>query len=135
MDKTERKQAYLIWKKNLLRELPPEMICEDCEGSGDADCPHCGHQTECDTCDGDGYVPTSTLLTEEFYSRVMAFEEAKLEQWKSGSALFAGSLALGQRTRSNPLNLLLDAKESVESTRRGEGNIPKILLVMHPQGE
>lgn len=30
--------------------------CEDCEGTGESECSKCGHDSECDTCDGDGYV-------------------------------------------------------------------------------
>ena len=32
--------------------------CANCEGSGEVECEHCGNETECEECDGEGYVGT-----------------------------------------------------------------------------
>lgn len=39
--------AKLKWKQE-------DGICSDCKGTGETVCPHCGNETDCDVCDGEG---------------------------------------------------------------------------------
>lgn len=33
-----------------------EQTCPDCKGDGEVECSECHHESECDTCDGMGYI-------------------------------------------------------------------------------
>lgn len=86
MEKFNR-DAYETWKREIEKLAPSYVTCPDCNGSGEGVCPHCGGDTDCETCDGDGNVRPSEVLTPEFYRRVMLFEMKKLEHWVNGDPI------------------------------------------------
>jgi hypothetical protein len=119
------REAYEIWKNNLLKELPHCIECPDCGGDGRGECPHCGHEADCETCDGDGTVGASKLLTVEFYRSVMQFEKAKLEQWIAGEAIHVGTRTHPIQVPHNPLHDLLEIEPVFD---KFDMTIPKIVL-------
>jgi hypothetical protein len=33
-----------------------KIACDECLGTGECECPHCGQDMDCDECDGEGFV-------------------------------------------------------------------------------
>jgi len=48
------------WVQEYVATLDPAKVedyeCDDCNGYGDIECEHCGHEEKCDTCDGYGQI-------------------------------------------------------------------------------
>lgn len=115
--------TYERWKKNIADLLPAKMECEDCNGTGEGTCPHCGHETDdgCETCHGTGKVNSSELLTPQLFMRVQKFEKAMLEHWANGDPI-----STDKNRPINPLIFLLGISEPIWSGTFD--NSPKILL-------
>lgn len=104
-------KAYEAWVKKVESELPAFITCPDCNGHGDGVCSHCGHDTDCETCDGDGTVRPAEILTRAFYMRVMAIEKSMLEHWIAGDGIKTyGKGAAATRTL-NPLTELMEESQ------------------------
>jgi hypothetical protein len=128
MDENQ-KQRYEVWKAFILQDLPAEIECPDCEGSGWAECPHCGNTTVCDTCDGHKRVGTAVLLTYELFRRVMSFEEAMLERWKEGIAPHYEIFESVQHNRFNTNPLMQEILYYVHPEHLKA--VPKAILRIH----
>lgn len=100
-------EAYESWVKKIESQITGKVSCPDCNGTGDGECPLCGHETECETCDGDGRVPVSQVLTRAFYLRVMAIEKAMLDEWIRGEPFHAKDERGLPNFREHPLNNLV----------------------------
>ncbi len=44
------------WLKVPETAEPPEIACDECNGTGEVECPTCGHEDKCDDCCGTGMV-------------------------------------------------------------------------------
>jgi len=88
MMKNVDQAAYKAWVKKIEDQIGNTYVtCPDCNGTGEGICPHCGNDTECETCSGDRIVRPSELLDESFYLRVMTFEKSMLEHWIKGEPI------------------------------------------------
>jgi hypothetical protein len=102
------RKAYEAWVKQVVSLLPARVTCPDCNGSGEGVCSHCGHDTDCETCSGDGAVSPSEIVTPEFYRRVMVFETEKLERWAKGEPIATKDEKGRIVENHNPLNELVE---------------------------
>ena len=101
--------AYEAWKKNVELQISAVYVtCPDCYGSGEGTCPHCGNETDCETCAGDGRISPASLLTIEFYLRVMEIEKAMLAHWIKGDAILSKDEFGRVVERRHPLEDLLE---------------------------
>jgi len=52
--------------------LQKGIKCYECDGEGRSKCDECGHEIECDCCEGDGYTDIyfKELTLEKFYSMI-----------------------------------------------------------------
>ena len=41
-----------------------ERKCPNCHGEGEIECPHCGHESDCDRCKSTGFIPDLTSAKE-----------------------------------------------------------------------
>lgn len=57
-------------------EIPDEP-CEDCNGTGEVDCPRCGQSMDCETCGGTGKTVNAKLL----YEQQKEQDNKKLQKW------------------------------------------------------
>jgi DnaJ-class molecular chaperone len=64
-----------------LRECTHELVCDDCDGSGEAECSQCGNETECEACGGSGVEITCTC-TEGFSHSVISEARKRLARRK-----------------------------------------------------
>lgn len=59
-------------------KLNPDVVieepCAECGGDGETECPHCGHEMDCEECDGTGKI---NLAREEYDSQ----READEKKW------------------------------------------------------
>jgi len=53
-------------------------ICPGCDGSGESECPECGHYGTCQECDGTGKIGESVRET---YYRLLDEDKKKLESF------------------------------------------------------
>ena len=81
------RSAFEEWKRKVESLLPEYVKCPDCDGTGEGVCPHCGNDTDCETCGGGGRIRPSAVITPEFYKRVVVFEQVKLEHWLKGEPI------------------------------------------------
>ena len=42
-----------------------EMECDECDGTGEIECFHCGQETECETCGGSGLMNSAKAAYEQ----------------------------------------------------------------------
>ncbi len=62
----------------------PEVVdelthdCDECDGSGQIECPECGHIAACDDCGGSGKISE----VREEYKRQLKIDKARLEKWR-----------------------------------------------------
>ena len=96
--------AYETWKREIVKLAPAYVACPDCNGTGEGICPHCGNDSDCETCNGDGNVRPEEVLTPEFYRRVMMFESEKLARWVKGDPIATKDLKGRLIETYNPLS-------------------------------
>lgn len=86
--------------------------CDECDGDGVAECPHCGQEEECHQCDGTGYD-----LDLVDVDRLKKRERAMMLSHKAGSCewvkedVAVGRMTLGRTCRIAYRDFLLPGKE------------------------
>lgn len=73
------------WAEANAAELNPlREKCDECNGTGEATCPCCGHEVECVTCEGAGYLYNGASLN-DLYKRQRQRDLKLLKQWQEAN--------------------------------------------------
>jgi hypothetical protein len=74
-------QVQFLTFEEWLREHPElaDAPCEECEGNGEVECPHCGNLTTCHQCGGSGKDPR------RLYREQRERDERNLKTWPSAA--------------------------------------------------
>ena len=52
-------EAAAILERDRVLSTKPDVlpvVCMDCDGAGESECPECGHVGHCSTCEGSGHI-------------------------------------------------------------------------------
>ncbi|WP_191728350.1 hypothetical protein [Luteimonas colneyensis] len=118
MSASFRPMSFEAWRDEQIANRPADMKveCPTCDGEGVDECSCCGHERECEGCDGDGHVEWGDLQPwqkERLVSRA-AYAAAILEDgvaWASwlgrepAEVLFAAGFRVWSAVTSKTLGL------------------------------
>lgn len=57
-----------------------EVPCPICDGTGEDECPCCGHEIECEKCNGEGYITSARAI----YEKQLAADKKALAKFLKG---------------------------------------------------
>lgn len=71
--------SFEAWKELHTKEELEEMevVCSECDGSGEFECRCCGHVAECEECGGEGVLSTAKSM----YLRAVERDQKRLKEW------------------------------------------------------
>lgn len=64
----------------------PEEDCLGCAGEGGVECGECGHQTECEECEGYGFLGGIASAKQE-YNRLLKLDKERWEKYLQEKSL------------------------------------------------
>ena len=123
MSASFRPISFEAWQKLQLEETDDETLvdCLECDGDGMADCSSCGHERECEDCDGQGKVTWGELSERERRLRVTYPRYA--------AAIVSDARAWASWLECDPVECLVGAGFRVASSVVGRS-----LVVLSPGG-
>lgn len=77
--------SYDEWKLRNPDVMGLEEECDVCDGTGEGECFHCGHATECEECGGSGVIKSA----ESIYENQLSHDKdvlRKYENWLARDA-------------------------------------------------
>ena len=82
---------FFEWRDIRAKDLDPgeRIECPDCYGAGEAECDHCGHYSDCETCESKGKVYAGDVsekqirdsLTHKQYEDALKHDLIDLANW------------------------------------------------------